>query len=121
MTDPADKDKEMDHIRKVLSISGYSKWAWRAPGHKKLTPHPATKDRPRVKGHVTLPYMGGVSEAITRKMRKRGIVVHQKPHVTLRSLLVAPKDNSPRARADLFMCLGAKGLTLVSDSKYTVV
>ncbi|CAH1248695.1 CSMD3 [Branchiostoma lanceolatum] len=42
--------------------------------------------------HVTLPYVAGVTEAITRKIRKTGVAVHSTPHTTIRRLLVAPKD-----------------------------
>jgi hypothetical protein len=47
------------------------------------------------KGHLTLPYVEGVTEAISRKMRNFGITVHVKPTNTIRSKLVAPKDKIP--------------------------
>ena len=87
-----DKEEEYKHIKKVLSIAGYSKWAWQAPGRRKIHPHPSHRDRPRPKGHVTLPYMGGITEPISRLIRKAGVAVHSKPHTTIRSILVAPKD-----------------------------
>ena len=92
ISDPQDKEREIKHLKKVLSVAGYSKWAWQAPGRKKLRPHPRNTDRDRAKGHVTLPYIGGVTEPISRLIRKTGVAAHAKPHTTIRSILVAPKD-----------------------------
>ena len=95
ISDPQDKEREIKHLKKVLlplSVAGYSKWAWQAPGRKKTRPHPRNTDRDRAKGHVTLPYIGGVTEPISRLIRKSGVAAHAKPHTTIRSILVAPKD-----------------------------
>ena len=45
ISDPQDKEREMKHLKKVLSVAGYSRWAWQAPGRKKITPDhtPATR------------------------------------------------------------------------------
>ena len=81
-------------MKKVLIVAGYSKWAWQAPGRKKIRPHPRnTSDCDKAKGHVTLPYIGGVTETISRLIRKTRVAAHAKPHTTIRSILVAPKDN----------------------------
>ena len=55
ISEPQDKEREMKHLKKVLSVAGYSKWAWQAPGRKKITPHPRNTDRDRTKGHVDPP------------------------------------------------------------------
>ena len=39
--------------------------------------------------HVTLPYIGGVTEPISCLIRKTGVATHAKPHTTARSILVA--------------------------------
>lgn len=92
VSEPEDKIQEMSHLRKVLSVSGYTRWAWQSPGNKKLHPHPKRKQSVRPKGHVTLPFVRGVTEPISRRIRKAGVCVHAKPHRTIRSMLVAPKD-----------------------------
>ena len=92
ISDPQDKEREIKHLKKVLSVAGYSKWAWQAPGRKKVRPHPRNTDCDRAKGHVTLPYIGGVTEPISQIIWKTGVAAHAKPHTTIRSILVAPKD-----------------------------
>ncbi|CAH1245983.1 Hypp7622 [Branchiostoma lanceolatum] len=92
ITTQEDRTAENEHLKTVLSISGYTKWAWQSPGRNKLTPHPRTHTDTRPKGHVTLPFVAGVTEAISRKIRKAGVAVHSRPHTTIRRLLVAPKD-----------------------------
>ncbi len=91
-SDQASKDKETEHLKKLLSVSGYTKAAWttalilRPP---KLSQEP-TSTPP--KGSVTLPYVGHLSHSIARVLRKAGASVHMKPFNTLRGRLVHPKD-----------------------------
>ena len=92
ISDPQYKEREIKHLKKVLSVAGYSKCAWQAPGRKKIRPHPRNTDCARAKGHVTLPYIGCLTEPISRLIRKTGVAAHAKPHTTIRSILVAPKD-----------------------------
>jgi hypothetical protein len=88
------KKEELEHLKTVLSVSGYQKWAWDTPASKKTTPHPSTNHATASKGHITMPYVSGVTEALSRKIRKLGVTVHPKPMNTIRSKLVAPKDKT---------------------------
>ena len=63
------KNKELEHLQKVLTISEYPKWIWKFPSSKK-TPRERITRMSSPKGHLTLPYVGGVTEAISRKMSK---------------------------------------------------
>jgi hypothetical protein len=92
VSEHADKEEELDHLKKVLSISGYPKWAWQAPSSRKVTPHPQRTSGTTPRGHVTLPYVGGITEPISRRLRKVGVAAHARPYNTIRRLLVAPKD-----------------------------
>ena len=92
------KISELDHLKKVLSVSGYTKAAWNtatAVGHRRAH-RQNTDNTARVKGSVTLPYAGPVSEAIARNIRKTGVMVHLRPTNTIRSRLVHPKDKLDR-------------------------
>ena len=93
ISDPQDKEQEIKHLKKVLSIVGYSKWAWQAPGRKKVRPHLRNTDGDRAKCHDTVPYIGGVTEPISRLFRKMGVTAYGKPHTTTMSIQVAQKQN----------------------------
>ena len=91
------KEKEIDHLKKVLSISGYSKSAWLTATHTKektkdsdSSSHINKGDKP--KGFIILPYIGPTTDAIARVIRKTGIQVHLRPYNTIRNRLVHPKD-----------------------------
>ena len=47
-------------------------------------------------GHITIPYMKGISESIKNINRKKGIQVHFKPSQTVRKVLVHPKDKDDK-------------------------
>ena len=51
---------------------------------------------------ITLPYVRGISEAVRRILRPLGVRVTFKPTITLKQLLVKPKDQVPdRERANV--------------------
>ena len=83
--------EEMEHLKKVLTISEYPKWIWKFPSTKKTPRESITRSSPQ-KGHLTLPYIEGITEAISRKIRKCGVTVHTRPYNSLRNTLVNPKD-----------------------------
>ena len=87
-----EKLKEIEHLQKVLSISGYTKSAWRIATKPKPPTVPRDPSLTKKKGSITLPYVGHVTNAIARVIRKSGVAVHLKPYNTIRGLLVYPKD-----------------------------
>ena len=90
-----EKSKEIEHIRQVLSISGYTKSAWVTANKPKSPTVPTDPSKSKQKGSITLPYVGHTSDAVARILRKSGVTVHLKPFNTLRSHLVHPKDKVP--------------------------
>ena len=88
ITEMEDKEKEDAHLKRVLSISGYPQWTWQLPSSK-TNKSPPTR---AIKGVISMPYIQGITEPLTRYMRAQGVMVHPKPHSKLRDLLVAPKD-----------------------------
>ena len=61
----------------------------------------------KAKGMVVLPYVSGASEKLAQIFKKRGIVTDMKPHSTLKSLLVHPKDKTdPKEGENTTDCKG---------------
>ncbi|XP_066275413.1 uncharacterized protein [Branchiostoma lanceolatum] len=98
ITDPHDRETEKQHIKQALKDCGYPKWAI----DKATAPKPPQQNnrnpgtRERDKGRITLPYIKTVSEPLRRIFASHGISTSFKPTNTLRQLLVAPKDKTPR-------------------------
>ena len=86
------KLQELDHLRRVLSVSGYTKSAWDTASRPKPPSPPSDRDSIKTRGHITLPYVGPMSDTIARVIRKAGVSVHMKPYNTIRTQLVHPKD-----------------------------
>ena len=94
---PEALDAEMKHLEKVLSISGYPRpkdFLCNSTSKKKV-PHPRTQSNTRSRGNLSIPYVQGVTEAISRRFRKHGIITHARAHDTIRRKLPTPKDKDP--------------------------
>jgi hypothetical protein len=85
-------DKELDHVQRALSVCGYTKWVWNSAASNKISPKPRSLDYKPPVGSVTIPYIKGATEGLSRTIRKAGVTVHVKPTNTIRSMLVSPKD-----------------------------
>ena len=55
------------------------------------------KEKPSV-GHITIPYTQGLGDSFKKICRKYGIHTHFKGNMTLRQLLVKPKDQDPKEK-----------------------
>ena len=86
------KLQELEHLKKVLTVSGYTRSAWNAASRQKPPTVPRDPQLTKQKGHITLPYVGSVTDALARTIRKAGVAVHMKPYNSIRSHLVHPKD-----------------------------
>ena len=98
VTEEEDRKLEKDHIRKALSVCGYPEWTINKVKKDRSRPRPnpvtsknSTKTG-KFKGLAVIPYVEGLSERVARVFRKYGISTAMKPHRTLRSILVHPKD-----------------------------
>ncbi|XP_072039787.1 uncharacterized protein [Amphiura filiformis] len=98
VTEPEDRQKEKDNIKKALKMCGYPEWTVESV-KKKIRDKPAkssktkTKDpSQQTKGLVVIPYVEGVAERANRVFRKHNIATAMKPNTSLRKLLVHPKD-----------------------------
>ena len=91
------KIKELEHLQKVLTVSGYTRAAWDTATTPRDTTNTdgATHTSAQHKGSICLPYAGHTTEAVARLIRKTGVKVHIKPYNTIRQRLVHPKDKHP--------------------------
>ena len=89
---------EENHTQQALTKCGYPKWTIdkvkRSMKNKKTKTTKRDKNKEKSRGLVVIPYVQGVSESIERSFRKHKVAVSVKPHRTLRSMLVHPKDNT---------------------------
>ena len=97
VTEEADKDQEEQKVQTALRLCGYPQWTFKKVKDQRNLPKTkrVTKkkdDQHRCKGMVVLPYVQGDTEKIARTLKQYDIAAAMKPHTTLRSLLVHPKD-----------------------------
>ena len=104
VTEDPDKEKEEHVIREALSNCGYPKWAIDKVKDKRQTPkikQKSTKNEEKSKGLVVIPYIEGLTERLSRVYKKHGFSTAMKPYITLRRMLVHPKDKrDPLQTAD---------------------
>ena len=94
------KDSEVRHVRRVLGMNGYP---WRVVKRYSDTTRAAHRDSQMTRDPpITLPYVWVVSEAARRILTTLDVRVTFKPNITLKQLLVRPKDQTPdRERANV--------------------
>ena len=94
-------NNELDHVKHALSVCGYTKWVWNSTAKDKSSKSRSRDHAPPVSS-ITLPYIQGATEGLSREISEAGVAVHVKPTNTIRSMLVSPKDKPEQAR--LSMC-----------------
>ena len=110
VTEEEDREQEEHHIHTALTRCGYLDWIIKkvkrqmeTVKRKKVNRKAATQLPEVNKTTVVIPYVHGLSEAITRAHRRHGISSAMKPFQTIRSLLVHPKDK--RRQQDSCECV----------------
>ena len=91
-SEPEDCRKEKAHLNSALEKCGYPKWILKEEKQDQQKKKGKKKEKENMKGQVVLPYVQGVTEKLTRILKKHKISTAVKPHSTLRQLLVRPKD-----------------------------
>ena len=92
----------------TITNHGYSKLR-NAPTRQETTTTNMEQSRTNLVG---LPYISGLSERLTRVFQSRGVNIYHKPVNTLRSLLVHPKDKTPRRR-EVVQCTTSNATAVV--------
>ena len=96
ITTNEDKKSEIEHVKKVLTANGYTKWSMHLP-----KPREKDQDNAKKKTHtkgspiIGVPYVKGLSEHLVRIFRSYDIATFHKPQNQIRSILVHPKDKTP--------------------------
>ena len=86
------KLQETDRLKGALSVSSYTKSACVTTRRPKPLTGPQVPSTTKVKGSITLPYMGHVTDAVACTIHIATVTVHVRPFNTTRSHVVNPKD-----------------------------
>ena len=104
--------KDMEHLRKALTLCKYPKWASDRVEKRLIKPTSeinngaevqgttgtqATTNEVKTKGHIVIPYTKGLGESIKKTCHRYGLQTHFKGNSTIKNLLVSPKDKDPIA------------------------
>ena len=99
VSEEEDRKQEETHVKEALQKCGYPKWTMKkvkqqmdCKDEKRTQQRKSREDKDRYRGLVVLPYVKGLSESVDRVMRKHRISTAMRPHQTIRSMLVHPKD-----------------------------
>ena len=114
MTQEEDRKEERNTIKNALNICDYPDWTikrvednLRNKEETKGKGNSRKESSEKNKGMVVLLYVHGVSEELARIYKKRQITSAMKPHSTLRTLLVHPKDKTdPKEGVYTIDCAG---------------
>ena len=90
------KLQEVDHLLSVLRVSGYTTSAWITATRPRPPAVSQGTNATKVKGSITLPYVGHVTDAVARTICRTRVTVHLCPFNTIRSSVVNPKDEIPK-------------------------
>ncbi len=101
VTEQTDREQDTAHIESVLVTCGYPKWTftkvmdqikYKAEKTDTKTKQKEKKKEENIQGMVVLPHVKGITEQLKRVFSKYRIATSVKPHLTLRNILVYPKD-----------------------------
>ena len=91
-----------EHLSRVLTRCKYPTWAinrvkikLRIPAQKKKNNSSTNNQQNCQKPYMVVPYYQGLSESVKRTWNKHGIQVYFRGGVTIKNLLMAPKDQDP--------------------------
>ena len=101
-SDPQLLQQEEEHLSRVLTRCKYPactinrvKMEMKTPVQKKITCNNENKQNNCQQPYIVVPHFQGLSESMKRTCKKYGVQVHFKGGVTIKNLLMAPKDQDP--------------------------
>ena len=94
--------KEEDHLSNILTRCKYPTWAinsvkmkMRTPAQKKKNNNSTNTKQNCQKPYTIVPYYQGLSESVKTTCNKHGVQVYFRGGVTIKNLLMTPKDQDP--------------------------
>ena len=88
VTEEEDRQEEDNNIKQALNQCGYPQWAIEKVKCNNAKPRqskkPSKQEKDKSKGLVVIPYIEGLSERLSRFLKKHGFSTAMKPHKTLR-------------------------------------
>jgi len=91
--------KEDIHVQDALQTCGYPQWSFQKARRQMKQMKPKKKKKQDVavtRPSVVIPYVEKVSETVARIMIKYNVPCAMKPWVTLKNVLVHPKDRKDK-------------------------
>ena len=85
VTDETDRETEIQHTKHALKFCGHPQWSLDRP----LRPARPASEKQRPVAKVSIPYTKGLSERISRTMKKYNITTIHKPTATIKNILCA--------------------------------
>ena len=82
ITKEVDKQEEVIVIEEAFKACGYPEWLLQRDSNSKTS-----KEKEQYLGRVSMPYTKGLSERLTRELKKHNIEVVHKPTATLKNIL----------------------------------
>ena len=94
--------QKREHLSRVLTRCKYPTWAvnrvkmlMRTPAYKKKNNNSTNTQQNCQKPYMVVLYYEGLSESVKRTCKKHGVQVYFRGGVTIKNLLMAPKDQDP--------------------------
>ena len=94
--------REEEHLSRILTKCKYPTWAinrvkmkMKKPAQKKKNTSCNNNQPKHQKPYMAVPYYQGLSESVKRTCNKHGVQVYFRGGVTIKNLLMAPKDQDP--------------------------
>ena len=109
------RKSELAHVHNALRANRYPEWALAPPPSSAIKP-PNTNNNPR-RSMLGLPYVARLSEQLGRIYKSHNIHMYHKPANTLRSMIVHPKDKTPKE----YQCGTIYNITCDIDSSHTYI
>ena len=97
VTEEADKQREIEHVKSALRTNGYPEWIFRIP-RKNSSAKAKDRSTTAKKPSAGMPYIRGTFEVLQRNFRKYGANIYHKPYNTIRQQVTRVKDRTDKMK-----------------------